>query len=87
MFCPSKALLGALLQQGGSVNKHRFPCLLAPCRGLACSLNGVRVEVCPGAGPERWPRWFAHPHDGLVCRGHTDPSFAPSSSEVVIEFL
>ena len=67
---------------------NRFPGLLTPrAEGRACSLYGVRVGVCPGAGPEAWLRCFAHPSGGGVCRGHAQfPAFAPGSSKVAVGF-
>ena len=38
---------------------NRFPCLLLE-RGQAHSLYGVKVGVHPGAGLDRWLRWFPH---------------------------
>ena len=50
--------------------------------------------MCPGVGPERWLRWFAHPFGGVVCRGHVQypafalhPVFVPGSSEVAVGFF
>lgn len=37
--------------------------------GRSGSLWLVRVTVCPGVCPERYPRCFAHPLGGAVCRG------------------
>ena len=42
--------------------------------------HGVRVGVCPGVRPEGELRWFAHPLDAVVCRGHTQyPAFVPDT--------
>ena len=38
--------------------------------GRSGSLCVVRVTVCPGVCSERYPRCFAHPLGGVVCRGH-----------------
>ena len=44
--------------------------------------------MCPGVGPEAWPRYFAHPFGGVECRGHVQyPIFAPGSSEVTVGFF
>ena len=54
----------------------------------AGSLCGVRVGACPGVELEGWLRCFAHPSDGVVCRGHAQyPTFAPSSSELAVGFF
>ena len=40
----------------------------------------MRVGVCPGVRPQGKLRWFAHPLDGVVCRGHTQyPAFVPDT--------
>ena len=59
-----KALSGLL--QHGSERKNRFPCLLTPQRGRACSLDGVIVRVSPGVRPGRCLRCFANPSGGGV---------------------
>ena len=54
------------LLQHGRERTNRFPCLLTPQRGRACSLYGVIVQVCPGVRPERCLRCFANPSGGSV---------------------
>ena len=49
----------------------RGPCSLS---GGVGPLGGVKVGVGPGAGPEVWLGWPAHPVGGAVCGEH-----APSS--------
>ena len=40
--------------------------------------------MCLGFGVEGWHGWFAHSFNGVECRGHAVPCFAPSSSEVAV---
>lgn len=54
------------LLQHGRERTNRFPCLLTPQRGRACSLYGVIVWVCPGVRPERCLRCFANRSGGSV---------------------
>ena len=77
-FFPSKALLGPLLHQGErEQTTGSLACLLCKEQG-ACTLYGVRIEVCSGVRLEVWFRGFAHPLCGNVCRGHVQyPAFAP----------
>ena len=71
-----------------------FPCLL-PERRVGSSLDGVRVEVCPGVRLERWFRWFPHTFVELSAGARElypafapqNPVFAPNSSEWQLGFL
>ena len=52
---------GAFAEAEGRENKQQPPLLACSLRGEggSGSLHGVRVEVCPGVGPEGWLRCFA----------------------------
>ena len=63
-----QGFIGAPAGTGGVRTNNRFPCLLAPQVGWACSLHGMRVWVCPGARLEGWLQCFAHPLGGGVRR-------------------
>ena len=56
---PGRALLGALLQQGGARTNHRPPSSL-PGGGKTGSLYGVREGVSRVRW-EGWLRWFVTP--------------------------
>ena len=89
MCCELKVKSCSVLSKQGFIGgpaAARRPCKQTSVPLLAYSLPGSSLFFNWGEGggvsrgrPERWLRWFAHPHDGLVCRGHTDPSFAPNT--------
>ena len=66
---PGKILLGAPIAAEGSENKEQVPLFTHCLRKMGKPIPGMRVEVCPGVGPEERLRYFAHPLGGIVCRG------------------
>ena len=57
----------------------RFLCLLTPWGPSWFLKWGECRGVSRGKATEGAYTWFASPHDGIVCRGHTYPSFAPNT--------
>lgn len=71
-----------------SENKQQVPVFIHSLKKRGKPVPGMRVEVCPGVGPEERLRYFAHPLHGIVCRGHVKhPAFTPGSSEVQLFFV
>lgn len=71
-----------------SENKQQVPLFIYSLRKRGKPVPRMRVEVCPGVGPEERLRYFAHPLGGIVCRGHVKhPAFTPGSSEVQSFFV
>ena len=71
-----------------SENKQQVPLFIHSLKKRGKPVPGMRVEVCPGVGPEERLRYFAHPLHGIVCRGHVKhPAFTPGSSEVQLFFV
>lgn len=83
---------GAPATAGDSENKQYIPLLAHSLRGGAGSLYGMRDWFRSQTGEVL--RWFAHLIGSVVCRVHVysmlllflTPAFAPTSSELAVEF-
>lgn len=65
---------------------NRFPHSLAEVGANLFLIWGEGRDVFRGQAKEP-PRWSVHPFRGVECGGHAQhPAFAPSSSEVAVEF-
>ena len=83
---------GAPATAGESENKQYIPLLAHSLRGGAGSLYGMRDWFRSQTGEVL--RWFTHLIGSVVCRVHVysmlllflTPAFAPTSSELAVEF-